>query len=306
MTPSGESSYKRLAAGQRLPNARRAPHSTQSACYRCTGAHVTLAVDWQTETRRAQVYTGTFRGRKSVAGAAAAADAGGACASTAARQKRAGRAPKPSAKATACAAAAVRGLRLAPGALPGQRGPDVAAPRAPSPPLDARQQAFMQRQDQGEARHAPSTATAAAGPAAPQAPACRQARLPAALCACHASGSQPQTVQASCGLRETGRHAAQGSPVAAPALSDVTLSQTPPKAPATGAAAPAVYSGAESRPPAVAIPCCATPPPMQPSQQCAAGPHIARSYLTLVGRSLQLHSSILARNLHPPAARLKF
>ena len=207
-----------------------------------------------------------------MAGAPEAADAG-ACALTAARsQKRASRAPKPSAKATACAAAAVRGLRLAPGALPGQRGPDVAAPHAPLPTSDAQASAFPQQQDQWNAAGARSTATAAAGIAALQAPACPVARLPAADRARHAPGSQPQTMQASCGLGEAGKHAAdaaQGSPAAAPALSDVTLSQTPLRTTATGAAAPPARSTAGSRPVAEVVPCCATTPAPQPPQQCA-------------------------------------
>jgi len=213
-----------------------------------------------------------------VAGAPASADVG-ACARTVAHQKRAGRAPKLPAEATACAAAAVRGLRLAPGALPGQQKPNVAAAPAPLPPSDARQQAIPQQQAHFYTACAPSTAIASAA-AALQAPACHPAQLPAAIHVRRASGSQPQRMQASCGLAEAdmpAEDAVPGSPVASPALSDVALSQTPPRATGTGAAALAARSTAESRPPAEAVPCCAAAatPPTQPIQQCATGPYKA-------------------------------
>ena len=204
----------------------------------------------------------------------------GAGAPMAARQKRAGRAPKPPAKLTACAAATVRGLRLAPGALPGQRGPDAATAAPLVPPSDAQAQALAQRPDPGKAAHAASPAAAAAGAAGLQEPAQTEAQLSAAFLAPHVSASQPQSTQASRGLGEAGKHAevpVPGSPVASPALSDVTLSQTPPRAPATGAAPPAAHNTAESRPPAAAEPHGATTPLAQPTQQCAQGLHMANN-----------------------------
>ena len=235
-----------------------------------------------TGTRHAQVSTGAFRGRKLAVDGSAAVDPG-ACARTSARHKRAGRAAKPPAKppakATACAAAAVYGLRLAPGALPGQRGSEPAAAAA-MPASDAHQQALPRRQDRCRAAGGDPFAATQGAPAL-QAPALPDARLPAARHARQASGLQPQVTQPSCelaGASTRAEDAVPASPAVSPALSDVTLSQTPPRATATGAAAPAAGSTAESRLPAAAVPCCALTPPPQPTQQYATGPCQSRRH----------------------------
>ena len=214
-----------------------------------------------------QVFTGTFRGRRSVeVGDVASIPAGRVSANAGCRQ-RASRSAKPPAKVTASATATVRGLRLGRGALQGQL-------RAAAPPLDANLQGSDSQTVRDEPPLEAPPTMEASSPGELPAPAAAMAAAKGAMSqpeqpmsaepapATVARPMEPATVMQTPEEIMRGA-AARERPQRSLALSDATLSLSPSQ---TGVAVG--DSTAESQPPLTATPgTMAATPQLQATQQ---------------------------------------